>query len=33
MYPEIEAVQKQLHNEFIAGIAENDKKMESYAKN
>jgi dipeptidase len=32
MYPEIEAVQKQLHNEFIAGVAENDKKMEAMLK-
>lgn len=32
MYPEIEAVQKQLHSEFIAGVAENDKKMEAMLK-
>jgi dipeptidase len=32
MYPDIEAVQKQLHNEFIAGVAENDKKMEAMLK-
>ncbi len=32
MYPEIAAVQKQLHTEFVAGVAANDKKYAELAK-